>query len=233
MPVHTHDEAQLAFAPTGMMQVTTTAGRWLVPSRLAVWVPPQDPHKVEFLSDAELRIIYCRPEAVQAWPPSPPLHRSFALRATPLVEALMSAAFAPGTGSAKMELVVQLLLQELGETLDASTFLPLPTSPVGQRVAHLASADVRHRLTTAELASRAGTSVRTISRVFPAETGMTFRSWRQRARIVSAIDRLSRGDPIGRVSADVGFASTAAFSVAFRAVTGTTPAAFTERRRRT
>ena len=29
--MHAHDEAQLTFAVSGMMQVQTAAGRWLVP----------------------------------------------------------------------------------------------------------------------------------------------------------------------------------------------------------
>ena len=78
----------------------------------------------------------------------------------------------------------------------------------------------------AELASRAATSIRTVSRLFPAETGLTFKAWRQRARIVQAMDRLARGNAIARVSAESGFASTAAFSCAFRQVTAMTPTTF-------
>ncbi|MGH6646782.1 helix-turn-helix transcriptional regulator [Aquabacterium sp.] len=93
-------------------------------------------------------------------------------------------------------------------------------------MADLAFADHQHRLSFGELASRAATSVRTASRMFPAETGLTFKTWRQRARIVWAIDRLARGDAIARVSADAGFANGAAFSSAFRQVTGMAPTEF-------
>jgi len=48
------------------------------------------------------------------------------------------------------------------------------------------------------VAARAATSVRTLSRLFMAETGMTFKLWRQRARIVQAMDRLGRGKPSAR-----------------------------------
>jgi AraC-like DNA-binding protein len=87
------------------------------------------------------------------------------------------------------------------------------------------------QLNIGELASHAATSVRTISRLFPSETGLTFKAWRQRARIVLAIDQLSEGSAISQVAAHTGFASTAAFSFAFRQVTRMTPTAFLDQGR--
>ena len=224
--MHAHDEAQLTFAASGMMQVHTERGRWLVPPQLAVWAPAGVPHQVEVLSDAELWMIYWQPSAAREWAPTALLGRAFALRVTPLLRALIAAAFAAEATPDKTELIVRLILYELTETPDAPTFLPLPTSVVGRRVAELAFADQCNRLDIAELASRAATSVRTVSRLFPVETGLTFKTWRQRARIVRATDQLSAGDAIFQVSVDAGFASTAAFSFAFRQVTAMTPTTF-------
>ena len=93
-------------------------------------------------------------------------------------------------------------------------------------LADLAFEDRKNWLDADELASRAATSVRTVSRVFPAETGLTLKSWRQRARIVQAMDWLARGHAIAHVSVEFGFASTASFSCAFRQVTAMTPTMF-------
>lgn len=229
LPMHAHDEAQLTFAASGMVQVHTGEGRWLVPPQLAVWIPAGVAHRVEVLTDAELWMVHWQPSAARAWAPSMPLGRTFALRITPLLRSLLDAAFAADAGREKVELVVRLMLHELTETADAPTFLPLPTSAVGRRVADLALDDHGNALDVAELASRAATSVRTVSRLFPAETGLTFKAWRQRARIVQAMDRLGRGKAIARISAELGFASTAAFSCAFRQVTAMTPTTFLAR----
>ena len=226
LPMHDHGELQLTFAASGMVQVHTGEGRWLVPPQLAVWVPAGVPHRVEVLTDAELWIVHWQPSAARDWAPPALLGRAFALRVTPLLRSLLAAAFAADTGPEKAELVVRLMLHELTETADAPTFLPLPTSLVGRRVADLAFGDHQNRWDLGELASRAATSVRTVSRLFPAETGLTFKAWRQRARIVHAMDRLARGNPITRVSTEAGFASTAAFSCAFRQVTAMTPTTF-------
>lgn len=224
--LHDHGEAQLIFAASGTLQVYTATGRWLVPPQLAVWVPARMPHRVEVISDVEHRMIYWHPAALRAWLPAASLDRAFALKVTPLLRELIPVAFADDATAEKTELVVRLILHELTEVPDAPTFLPLPTSAIGRRVADLALADAQGRLDIGDLASRAATSVRTVSRLFPAETGLTYKTWRQRARIVLAIDRMSAGGTISQVAAQAGFAGTAAFCYAFRQVTRMTPTAF-------
>ena len=224
--LHGHDDAQLIFAASGTMQVYTTSGRWLVPPQLAVWVPARVLHEVAVLSDSEHWMIHWHPAAAWEWAPAASLDRAFALRVTPLLRELIFAAFEADATPDKTELVVRLILHELTETPDAPTFLPLPASAIGRRVADLVLADSRSQLDIGERASRAATSVRTISRLFPVETGLTYKAWRQRARIVLAIDQLSKGSAISKVAVDAGFASTAAFCFAFRQVTRMTPTTF-------
>ena len=224
--LHRHDDAQLICAASGTVQVYTAAGRWLVPPQLAVWVPAGMSHRIDVLSDVEHRMIYWHPTTLRTWIPSASLGRAFALRVTALLRELILSAFAADATPAKTELVVRLILHELTETPDAPTFLPLPASATLRRVVDLAFADAASRLDIGDLACRAATSVRTISRLFPVETGLTYKAWRQRARIVLAIDQLSTGTAINQVAADVGFSSTAAFCFAFRQVTSMTPSSF-------
>ena len=83
MPMHAHGEAQLTFAASGMVQVHTGEGRWLVPPQLAVWVPAGVAHRVEALTDAELWMVHWQPSAVLTWAPSTLRERdAFALRIT-------------------------------------------------------------------------------------------------------------------------------------------------------
>ena len=224
--MHRHREAQLTFASFGVVQIHTKEGRWLAPPLLAVWVPAGVEHMAEVLTDAELRIIHCQAEAVALIRPSLADDRAFAVRVTPLLAALLEAAFVPAVAQTKIDLLVQLMLHELAETVDAPTFLPMPASAAAIRVAELAIDDPEGRRDLHDLAAQAATSERTASRLFPAETGLTFKLWRQRARIVHAIDRLGSGVSIARVASACGFSSTAAFSAAFRQVTGMSPTEF-------
>ena len=226
LPIHSHDDAQLTFAASGMIQLHTDTGRWLVPPQLAVWIPAGVQHEIEVLTDAELWMVHWDQSLAEVLSPTTQLDRPFTLRVTPLMHALLGAAFSADFGPKKAELIGGLMLHELTETAHAPTFLPMPTSPAGQRVADLALKDRKNRLNVNELASRAATSVRTVSRLFPAETGLTLKSWRQRSRIVQAMDWLARGNSISLVSVEFGFSSTASFSCAFRQVTAMTPTMF-------
>ena len=232
LPPHAHAEGQLTFAASGLVQVRTDGGLWLVPSQLAAWVPPGVPHQLEIMTDAELWMVHLRPSALHAWGGQPALDRPYAIRVTPLLRLLFEEAVSIDHTSQKAELIVRLMLHELSASEDAPTFLPLPASALGKRVAELALADRQNRLGIAELAEGGATSVRSVSRLFPAETGLTFKAWRQRARIVHAMDRLGMGTSIAKVSVDCGFANTAAFSCAFRQVTGLTPTAFSNQAER-
>lgn len=226
LPAHSHDDAQLTFAVSGTVQVHTGQGRWLVPPQLAVWIPAGVTHRLDVLTDAELWMVHWNPGTAQEWAPSAPLDSAFTLRVTPLMHALLNTAFAVDTAPEKADLVARLILHELTETVPAPTFLPLPSSAVGQRVADIALNDRQNRLGAEQLASLAATSIRSVSRLFPAETGLTLKAWRQRARIVQSMDLLGRGMTIARVSSEFGFASTASFSAAFRQVTAMTPTEF-------
>jgi AraC-like DNA-binding protein len=228
-PLHAHEEGQLTFAASGMVQVHTNAGVWLVPPQLAAWVPAGVRHRLEAMTDAELWMVHWDPAAVRAWSVQTSLDRAFALRVTPLLRSLLDEAVSIDPASDKAELVVRLMLYELTAMPDAPTFLPLPTSQVGRRVADLIVADHRNQMDLREIASRAATSVRTVSRLFPTETGLTLKAWRQRARIVRTIERLARGDAPAKIAREAGFASTAAYSCAFRQVTAMTPTAFMSR----
>ena len=83
------------------------------------------------------------------------------------------------------------------------------------------------RILAIVLARAAGTTPRTITRLFPIETDLTFKAWRQRARVMAAVAALGGGrSSIKQVSARLGFSSVAAFGHAVRQVTGATPTTF-------
>lgn len=73
-----------------------------------------------------------------------------------------------------------------------------------------------------------GASVRTLSRVWVAETGVTFVRWRAQARLNAAIAELRNGVDVTIVARSVGYRSTGAFIRVFREMTGSTPGAYLE-----
>ena len=49
LPLHRHRRAQLLYGATGVMQVSTADGNWVVPPQRAVWIPPGVDHEVLML----------------------------------------------------------------------------------------------------------------------------------------------------------------------------------------
>src|SRR5262245_32491750 len=58
IPPHQHPFAQLLFASTGVMTVTTEHGTWVVPPERAVWVPARVGHSIRMTGRVSMRTIY-------------------------------------------------------------------------------------------------------------------------------------------------------------------------------
>jgi len=82
----------------------------------------------------------------------------------------------------------------------------------------------------AQLARKAGASVRTLERTFLVETGISLGEWRRRVRLFHALRLLESGAAVGDVADEVGYASTSAFSQAFARQFGRSPTGRTLRR---
>lgn len=230
---HMHREAQLVFAAKGVMQVQTPRGVWLVPPERAVWVPPRLEHAIDVLSDIEMRTVYFEPRWLSRQKVGAAIGREFVVRVGALMREAILAMFEPQCEAARKLTLAQLVLMDLRDAGDASTFMPMPSDPKARQVASIILADPAADRDLTSLAAAAGVSGRTLTRLFPEQTKLTLKSWKQRARVIAAIERLGKpGVSIKQVAAALGFSSTAAFSFAFRDVTGETPTAFLSRRER-
>jgi AraC-like DNA-binding protein len=228
--LHAHREAQLLFASSGVMQVTTPQGRWLVPPRRAVWLPPRLEHGIDMLTDLQMRSVYLSPAWLASHPEEPRLNRTFVVAVGTLLRELVLAMFVEGTDQRRMDLLARLALFELVEAENPTTFMPMPADPRARRVAEMVLAEPSGARELGDLARAAGASQRTITRLFPAETDLTFKEWRQRARILASVEMLDSGRAsITSVARQLGFSSAAAFGHAFRQVLGVAPSEFMSR----
>jgi AraC-like DNA-binding protein/quercetin dioxygenase-like cupin family protein len=227
---HHHREAQLVYAARGTMQVTTPKGRWLVPPDRAVWVPARFVHAIDVLADIEMRTLYFDLAWLKRERHGANLKSEFVVRVSPLLHQSILALFDKDNTAERTALLIRLVMLELHRAEDSATFIPIPNEPRCRRAADivLAAPAALHDIDT--LAERVGTSARTLSRLFAAETQLSFKSWCQRARIAAAIQKLSVDASVSvkQLAADLGYASVPAFSHAFRQVTGKTPTEFVE-----
>lgn len=229
LDTHAHREAQLVYAAAGTMQVTTPKGRWLVPPDRAVWVPAHLPHAIDVLADIEMRSLYFDTDRLTR-ERGDQLEAEFVVRVSRLLHEAILALFDGRDDAARTDLLIRLALLELHQASDPATFMPLPQEPRCRRAAEIVLADPTRIYEIETLAQMVGSSTRTLSRLFPMETQLSFKSWCQRARIAAAIERLSIGANLSlkQLAADLGYASVPAFSHAFRQVTGKSPREFTD-----
>jgi AraC-like DNA-binding protein len=68
-----------------------------------------------------------------------------------------------------------------------------------------------------------GASKRTLVRLFPLQTGMTFRQWRQQRRLLYALELLMTGANVTSIALETGYDNSSAFIAMFRRCLGTTP----------
>src|SRR3954471_562819 len=225
---HMHRESQLVYAAAGTMQVTTPKGRWLVPPDRAVWVPARLGHAIDVLADIEMRMLYFDLAWLKREGHGKRLAKEFVVRVSPLLHHTILALFDERNEPERTLLLVRLAMMELERAEDSATFIPVPQEPRCRRAADIVLGDptADHEIET--LARAVGTSARTLSRLFAAETQLSFKSWCQRARIAAAIQKLSMDGNVSvkELASDLGYASVPAFSHAFRQVTGKTPTEF-------
>ncbi|MBD1589339.1 AraC family transcriptional regulator [Pseudomonas typographi] len=218
---HCHRRGQLIYAYAGSIRVTTSTGSWVVPPQRAVWVAAGVLHSMLALGPTELRTLYFEPERC-------PLSSTecCVISVTPLLRELILAVVMMPVEYDKHGRdgnVVELLYLEIKPMRSVPLHLPMPTEPRLARICRwiLANpADERSILCWSQIV---GASERTIVRLFIAKTGMTFTRWRQQARLMLAVELLSRDRPITEIAITLGYDSPSAFSAMFRKALGSSP----------
>ena len=116
--------------------------------------------------------------------------------------------------------------------LGSDSGLPIrPTAPLARSV-HFVVANFQQPITLDDMAAAAGISKFYFSREFKARTGLAPGVFLRGYRVVRAMDELlDSAGRIGRIATGAGYQSPAAFSRAFRKVTGSTPYLFRMTRR--
>lgn len=227
---HKHDWIQLSYASQGVLQVTTEEGRFTAPPRRAVWVPAGVIHAVSCSRGTEVRSLYIQPSAVQVdWT------RCRVLAVQPLLrELIRSFARLPEhyDEQGPEGRLVDVLLDQLVCAPEAGLVLPWPRDArLRELCAHLQKSPHSTR-SLGDFARQLNLSDKTVSRLFLQETGLSFRLWRQRARLLAALPLLERGDRVTDVALACGYESLSAFIAAFRLQMGATPSDYFARRPR-
>lgn len=220
-----HEWSKLSYASEGVLRVATPGGAWIAPPHRAVWIPAGVTHREETCGRASMRSLYFATGICGALPNDcvvysvPPLLRELILK---VAEHSVLDAALPARQRLALVLVDQLA--ELSPV--AAQALAMPRDRRALAIAQHLHAEPDNDEPLAALARRAGASVRTVQRLFAEETGLSFAQWRQRLRLLTALERLGAGRSVTQTALDVGYASVSAFVSAFRREFGVTPGRF-------
>ena len=218
---HSHPRGQLSYARDGLMTVVAEDCTLIVPAGHAVWIPPAIEHQAHSVENLRVLSAYASPDA---WPDMPVRPKVFGVSPLlePLLTRLIAAQLRRETGPATEALLV-LLQDEVraGQSFDLG--VPMPRDRRLRRVCEAVLTGGPGGLSKEDLARIGNLSSRTMTRLFRSELGMTFSEWSQRALVVAAVGRLSQGDPVALVAADLGYDSPSAFSAMFRRRIGRRP----------
>ena len=218
---HRHAAGQLIYAASGVMTVTTAAGRWVVPPERAVWVPPRVAHAIRMTGVVGMRTLYLDPPATTGLPAAPAV-----VQVRPLLRELIVAAVAfrqPYDPDGPEARIVAVLLDELEVARTAPLHVPVPRDPRLRAITDRLLVDPSDGRTLSAWARTAGASARTLARLFRRETGLGFGDWRREARLLHALERLAAGEAVTTVALELGYDGPSAFIAMFRARLGTTP----------
>lgn len=223
-PRHAHPWVQLSYAIAGVLHVYSDAGCFVAPPRRAIWIPAHAEHEVVSAAGTEMRSLYLDTRVCD-WAPE----RFQVLTIDSLCHELIRRFCAlpaeyDETGADGR--LAQVLLDQLRRAPAVSLSLPLPADARLLQLYQQLQAQPEDSRSLDAWAASLGVSSKTLSRLFLRETGLSFRLWRQRLRLLSALEPLARGERVTDVALSCGYESTSAFIAAFGQQFGQTPGAF-------
>lgn len=225
---HSHRRAQLLHPRSGVVLVTTAAGRWMVPPGHAMWIPPGVVHAVDMVGAVDMHSLYLLPDAVDELPAGLRVVALTELMRNLIAEAVALPPEPHPTGRAA--LIMGLVLAEIPDLATRPLAIPLPAEG---RMAALCRAFIEApsaHATIDDWAKALGMSRRTFTRAFARQTGLSFSQWRRQACLFAALPRLTAGEAVTTVALDLGYDSVPAFTTMFRRMLGKPPKSWVEQK---
>ena len=221
---HAHGSDQLIYAIRGVMHVMAGQSVWLIPPHFGLWIPARTHHSINMPEAVSMRTLYMRRGIAPRLPGC-----CTVFHITPLLRELIVETVRMKELRARHRLHCAIRDVLVAQLESASPMPTTVTIPQDARARAIADAVMNHpaeRRSLAILCAAAGTSVRTIERVFQREVGSDFEFWRRQVRLMKAVELLVSGRSVKETSFALGYRQPTAFVEMFRGILGTTPGAW-------
>nr|WP_257154413.1 helix-turn-helix transcriptional regulator [Pseudomonas sp. ICMP 8385] len=217
---HCHARGQLLGATQGLLSVDASISQWVVPTTHAVWIPPNIPHGVRSHGPFAGWNVYVSEVVCIDLPETPCILAVSGL----LREAVARAAeWAVEPFNDAQSRLAGVLLDEIRTLPRVVLGLPMPQDARLRKIAQALSDHPDDPRGLQAWAAWAGLAPRTLTRRFVVETGFSFTEWRQRVRLLRALEMLAADMSVTRVALELGYENVSAFIALFRRTFGVTP----------
>lgn len=219
---HTHPQQhELLWGSRGTLTAETEHGHFAIPGTLGLWIPAGVEHRVSGSPGTSFRCSFIDGD-IDDVPTT-----TTAVAMPEVLRSVLDRLEAPPYLAAGPRIHAEEFALSLLEPVEVSTIdLPFPLDARTRLIADTILADPTDDRTIEDWGRHVGASARNLSRLFVAETGMSFTAWRTRARMRRAIEWLAADHPVSLVSRRSGYSSPSAFVQAFRRELGRTPGEF-------
>ena len=218
---HRHDEHQLVYVSTGVLAVTTPAGRWVASADRAVWLPASTWHEHRFYGASAFHTV-----GFAAGHPPLTTHAPAVVAVTPLLRELLVAITDDALPEPETRRIRAVVRDQLRRTREEPIMLPTARDPRLAAACALAAADLSVPVALVDLARAVNAGERTLSRLFRGEFGMTYPQWRTRLRVFESMILLAGGTSVTEAGLRCGWGTTSGFVETFHRTMGRTPGAY-------
>lgn len=220
---HAHGPGQLFGSLAGLLSVSNPVGNWVVPVTHAVWIPPQVPHALRSYGPFMGWSVYIEEAACARLATEPQVIRVSGL----LREAVHRiVAWGRGPRSESEHRLGNVLIDEIAMLPPEPLSLAYPNDFRLRQITDGILSNLADERGMEDWARLAGITTRTLARRFVAETGFGFSEWRQRAKVLRAIELLAENMPVTTIAVDLGYTNVSAFIAMFTRILGTTPGCY-------
>ena len=225
---HRHNWGQFVYAHKGVLIVATADQRYIVPPEQGVWLLPNIEHEVTAISKVELTSFYFDNSLLNKLPVNCcVLKVNDFLKALILESNTIANDYQWHSSDGRL---LRLILDRLSLAPNVLLQLPYPKDPRLLTMLSLIQTDPSTSYNLEQWGKIVGASSRSLSRLFKNETGLSYRTWRQRLSVQIAISQLSMGKSITSISLYLGYESPSAFIHMFKENTGMTPSFYRDKK---
>lgn len=223
VPYHQHRKGQLIMPLTGFVKSQIEDAIWMVPNHCAVWIPSHIPHNNDIAANTDICMLFVDP-VIQGLP-----NKTCTLSVSPLLRELvikLASEEKDYDEAGRVGRLAQVLIDELISMPTERFDFPIPREPRLNKLAYWMIDDPNNQIHIGQWAKSLAMSERTLARLVQQELSMTFGQWRAQLHAIVAIQKLSKGESVQRISEDLGYESVSAFITFFKKLLGKPPAQY-------